>query len=154
MGGLWHQSIKVTAKMMPCHSWRALKLMSVTGFWWALEGLCSPPWAPLLPVLADEECSDRKSCRRRKEIKSDISAPSPDLVRIVLFCPKPIYRTSCSLFLSFFVSLSRSHSYRLLRLAVKRLPFISSLYGGVHVCKLAWMWVPAIFYTFSTPLSL
>lgn len=32
MGGLWHQSIKVMAKMMPCHSWRALKLMSVSGF--------------------------------------------------------------------------------------------------------------------------
>lgn len=32
MGSLWHQSIKVSAKIMPCHSWRALKLMSVSSF--------------------------------------------------------------------------------------------------------------------------
>lgn len=96
MGGLWHQSIKVTAEMMPCHSWRALRLMSVSGFWWELEGL---RFHHHLPLPADESCSDRESCRRRKEIKADISAPSLHLVRVVLFCPNPLSRTSCSTFL-------------------------------------------------------
>lgn len=46
-GGLWHQSIKVTAKITPFHSWRALRVMSVSSFWWVLRASVLPSFIPL-----------------------------------------------------------------------------------------------------------
>lgn len=117
MGGLWHQSVKVTAKMIPWHT-VAGGLLD----WWvspasrkhlrAYVPLPGLPPCPPCPVLADEdeECSDRKGCRMGKEIKPDISTPSPDLVRIVLLLPQTNTHSPFYLFSSPSPSLTVSYS--------------------------------------------
>lgn len=70
-----------------------------------------------LPYFADKSCSDRKSCRRRKEIKADISAPSPH-VSVVFLLPWSNIQNLLFPFVS---------------IPVKQLLFINTLCGGEHV---------------------
>lgn len=133
MGGLWHQSVKVTAKMIPWHT-VAGGLLD----WWVspacgehprayvvlLPGLQHPtrPTPPNPPILTDEECSDRKGCRMGKEIKSDISTPSPDLVRIVLFLPRTIIQSPFYLFSA--PTLPQRFLFQIPAAALRELPFM------------------------------
>lgn len=93
----------------------------------------------LLFLLADECCSDRESCRRRKEIKADISAPSPHLVRVILFCPRSNIQ-------NLLFSSSPSLSLRLVLMASLR----DCLSLAVNVSMS--MSVHAVFYSFSASL--
>lgn len=107
--------------------------------WWvsAASGECwglvfLPCWAPLLHITANKESSDRQCRRSRKEINSDISAPSPNLFRVVLFCSKPRSKpkSSCSLFLPFCLPSPRSSPP--LRQTVKEELFMS---GSLHMLQ-------------------
>lgn len=143
MGGLWHQSVKVTAKMIPWHTVAGGHLD-----WWVSPAsrkhvrACVPHSGLPSPALADEECSDRKGCRMGKEIKCDISTPSPDLVRIALLLPQTNIHSPFYFFLS---PLPRCWVFRALAAAVQELPFIrrsvhSRLNGDasdqMHICSM------------------
>lgn len=61
MGGLWHQSIKVSAKMTPCHSWRALRLTSASSSWGAEGSSPHRVGLPTFSLLTDSAAGARET---------------------------------------------------------------------------------------------
>lgn len=127
-GGPWHQSIQVSAKMTPCHSWRALTLMSVSSSWEALRAslltmLGSPPSAFWQTAPQEQERHQIWHLSLTLQIFSHSSsfAPNQD--------PNPNFLV----LFSFLLCLSSPRSSQLLRRTERR-AFHEAAWVGACIC--------------------
>lgn len=136
-GGLWHQSIKVTAKMTPCHSWRALSPDECQQLLVSVEGFCSrrvglpPSFVPPPKHGAFWQTAPQE--RERNEIWQIVPNLSKSVSEPSSFAPNQDPNPNLLLLFPLLLCVSRPRSSQLLRRGERR-AFHEAAWVGACIC--------------------